>query len=166
MGFGYCACHGAPAHPEPTSHQCYDVVLSLTSKDNGQLADGAAGTLSPPSCSCSLLPLSRSHARAGVWLCFGHTHPCRTSCESQEEGGLVVQTPLWFGEDWERSGPGRSPFTRASTLVSACSRGQTDSRGWEEAHLQQTECNLHSRRVMRYIASRPVMSICHKQRLF
>lgn len=82
------------------------------------------------------LPLSRSHARAGVWLCFGRTHPC---------AHLFPQSHRKREGSWSRHLCGLEKTGKDRVLAGAPSQGplhlcqcapggQTDSRGWEEAH--------------------------------
>lgn len=110
LGFGYYACHGALTHPEPVFHKFYDFTPSLTSRDNGQLGERAAGALSPPGLSFPSLLFSLKHKLGG---CLALLWPYPSICiplpvECREEWGLVTQTSLWVGEGWERPGPGRS----------------------------------------------------------
>ena len=81
------------------------------------------------------LPLSQSYARAGVWLCSGHTHPyvhlfrrsygkkegpwSRHLCGLEKTGKDPVQP----------GAPSQGPLH----LCQLAPGGQTSSRGWEEA---------------------------------
>ena len=71
-------------------------------------------------------------------------HMCTSSSGVTGRGRARVQIPVWVGEDWERPGPGRSPFTRASTLVSACTRRADQQQRLGGSPPQQTEHNLHA----------------------
>jgi len=82
------------------------------------------------------LLLSQSYARAGVWLCSGHTHPYvhlfqrshgkREGPWSRHLCGLEKT-----GKDQVLAGaPSQGPLH----LCQHVPGGQTSSRGWEEAH--------------------------------
>lgn len=112
------------------------------------------------------LLLSQSYARAGVWLCSGHTHPYvhlfQRSHGKREGPGPDTSV------GWRRLGKTRSWQEPLHKGLYTCVSMHQEGRPAAEAGRKPTPADRaqppRSRGVVSYIASWPVMSTCHKQR--